>query len=291
MKNITSFISRQLLSIAIIGLLLPSFALYSQDKKQTPAANTLVYNYPVNKPLSYVQTTKVVQSMDINGQSMQTNVNSVFGATITGLGSSDPDAKIEVRIDSMSQSIDSPAGVTGGSVDAIKGKTFNIKVSVTGKITDSNEAANVKFDVNGTQADALSAIDNFFPVLPAGQLTPGYKWTSSDSINQKTPAVTTLGIVTTEGTFEGFETYRGFNCAKLTSVLSGTRVMKTQSQGMDIKISGPYTGTITVYFAPAEGYFIKQEVTSKMNGTIDITTPDAMSFPIVMETTMTKELK
>jgi hypothetical protein len=98
-----------------------------------------------------------------------------------------------------------------------------------------------------------------------------------------------LGTVQSENTFVGYELINGVNCAKITSALSGTRIMKTQTQGMDIKISGPYTGSITSYFAPSTGYFLKQEISTKMNGTIDITAPDAMSFPIVMETTTVKE--
>jgi hypothetical protein len=46
---------------------------------------------------------------------------------------------------------------------------------------------------------------------------------------------------------------------------------------------------MTVFFAPSMGYFLKQYVNTKLTGTIDITAPDAMSFPLVMDITLTKE--
>jgi hypothetical protein len=293
MKNKTNFFLRQFVLVAFVGLMIPSLSLYSQDKKKpAPAGNTLAYTYPVNKSLSYVQISKVIQNMEVNGQAMQTNVNTVLGITVKALGPGTTDSRVEVRIDSMSQNIDSPAGVTGGSFDALKGKTFNIQVSVSGKITDASEAEKITFDAGtGVQSSVTQIIENFFPVLPAGQIAPGYKWSGTDSINSKTATVTTTGIVTSDNTFEGYEAYKGVNCAKITSVINGTRIMKTQSQGMDIKITGPYSGTTTVFFAPAEGYYLKQEVSTKMNGTIEVSAAEGMTFPLVMDTTVTKELK
>jgi hypothetical protein len=130
----------------------------------------------------------------------------------------------------------------------------------------------------------------FFPVLPAGALNPGYTWTIEDSINSKSSSMTTLGAVKSENTFDDFELYNGVNCAKIISVPSGTRIMKTQNQGVDIKISGQCAGSSVVFFAPSTGYFIKQNVSLKLTGTMDMNTPDAMSFPLVMEITTAKEV-
>ena len=72
--------------------------------------------------------------------------------------------------------------------------------------------------------------------------------------------------------------------ARITATLSGTRKMTTQSQGMEIHTSGPYTGTQVLYFAVKEGYLIKEAVNTKMTGNIEI--PDQnMLFPVVMNIT------
>lgn len=66
--------------------------------------------------------------------------------------------------------------------------------------------------------------------------------------------------------------------------LSGTRKMTTQSQGMEIHTSGPFTGTQVLFIALKEGYLMKETVSTKMTGTIEI--PDQnMSFPVVMSIT------
>jgi hypothetical protein len=65
--------------------------------------------------------------------------------------------------------------------------------------------------------------------------------------------------------------------------------MTTKSQGMEIRTSGPFTGTQTLFFAVNEGYFIKQIIVSKMTGNIEI--PDQnMSFPVVMTINSTNQI-
>jgi hypothetical protein len=289
MKTRNHLFVRSLLSLIVVFTLI-SVTAFSQNNPSASKPGKLVYNYPLNTPVRYKSTTKVVQDMDINGQSMQTNVISYIGLTLKSAGPSGSNFKITVTVDTMAQTVDSPAGFTGGAIPEIAGKSYNVVISPDGKVVDNSEAKNVTYAiVSGGTGDAMQITDNFFPVLPADNLTPGYTWTAEDSINSKTSTMVTLGTVKSENTFEGFELYNGVNCAKITTVLSGTRIMRTQSQGMDIKVTGPYTGSMTVFFAPSMGYFLKQYVNTKLTGTIDITAPDAMSFPLVMDITLTKE--
>jgi hypothetical protein len=60
---------------------------------------------------------------------------------------------------------------------------------------------------------------------------------------------------------------------------------------MDIKMSGPFTGTGELYFAPDKGYFLKHTVKSRMTGQIEITSPDVMSFPVTMDQNTITEVK
>jgi hypothetical protein len=89
--------------------------------------------------------------------------------------------------------------------------------------------------------------------------------------------------------FEEIKTIDGMECAVLSATVSGVRKMTTQTQGMTINTSGPYTGTMILIFAIKEGYFIKETVTNKLKGTIEI--PDQnMSFPLVMDIVSTNEI-
>jgi len=84
--------------------------------------------------------------------------------------------------------------------------------------------------------------------------------------------------------FEGIENIDGIDCAKISATLSGSRKMTTQSQGMDILTNGPFTGTLVLLFAVKEGYLIKETVTTKMTGNVEIPSQN-MSFPVVMDIT------
>jgi hypothetical protein len=109
-------------------------------------------------------------------------------------------------------------------------------------------------------------------------------------MNAKTPAMTMMMIITSENRFEDFETVDGIECAKITSTLSGTRDMKIRTQENDIKLAGPFTGSGTLFFSPVNGYFIKQIVTTNLKGTIDITYPEAMTFPLVQDMNMVNQV-
>jgi hypothetical protein len=56
-------------------------------------------------------------------------------------------------------------------------------------------------------------------------------------------------------------------------------------------VSGPFKGTITILFDQKSGYFVRQAVTSGLSGTVEITSPESMSFPVVMDINAITEVK
>ena len=102
--------------------------------------------------------------------------------------------------------------------------------------------------------------------------------------------MTTISFTEADNTYEGVETIDGIDCAKISSILSGTHSIKTQTQGMDVKTNGKFTGTSTIYFAISEGYFIKQTDESKLEGTLELTYPQEMSMPLTMEISSVTEV-
>ena len=95
-----------------------------------------------------------------------------------------------------------------------------------------------------------------------------------------------------ENTFEGIEKVDGIDCAKITSVLTGSRDQKAQNMGMDVRTKGNFTGTEELYFAIKEGYYIKQVVKTKLNGNVDLTGDQGnMSFPMVEDLVSTNAIR
>ena len=97
-------------------------------------------------------------------------------------------------------------------------------------------------------------------------------------------------IDNTVNKLEGVENMDGIECAKISSQHSGMWTMAVQSQGMDIIIKGPFTGTSECLFAVKEGYFVKNTSSTKMAGELELSS-QGMSMPIVIEMKSVNEVK
>jgi hypothetical protein len=126
------------------------------------------------------------------------------------------------------------------------------------------------------------SIYEFFQILPGTPVKAGDTWNLADSATTTTPSSTMKIIDNSENKLEGFETIDGIECAKITSTHSGNWSLNVQSQGMDIHIRGPFTGTSECMFAVKEGYFIKNTNVTQMNGNLDIVSM-GMSMPIAIK--------
>jgi hypothetical protein len=279
-----------LAAFGLVNLRLP--AQQPVNQISSDSSIKLVYTYPANQPVRYYTESKIIQTMDIMGQSMQVNINSVFGCTIKATGTTDNNLNLEVTVDTIGQSTESPMGSSGGGIMEVKGKVFNIVINPTGKSVDISEAKNIVYNIEGSGESNMSeTFINFFPVLPENPIRPGDTWNSTDSVNTKTSSTSVKMSMTSENKMEGFENIDGTECAKISAILSGERVMDVNSQGMDIHIKGPFTGTATFFFSLKDGYFVKQIVNSKMNGEIEMTSPEAVTFPVVMDINAVNEVQ
>jgi hypothetical protein len=283
--------------LVVTGLVLILSGVYSfsysqkkSDQSLQKGGVKLEYNYPAAKSVKYLSDTKVVQDMDVNGQSMLVNISMTLGCQVKSIGKQGENLNLEISIDTMAQNVESPQGSAGGPISDVKGKIFNMVISPSGKIVDLSGASKIVYTIEGSGESTINqSFMNFFPVLPKNAVKEGDTWTSNDTLDSKAPANTIWMPVEANYKFEGIEKIDGIDCAKISAILSGTRKMTTQSQGMEIHTSGPFTGNQTLFFAVNEGYFIKQTVVSKMTGNIEI--PDQnMSFPVVMTMTSTNQI-
>jgi len=294
MKIKFSFSVKFLICFILMVLPILSVITLPQDK----AGNTqmlppvsLRYNYPVSKDIKYLNTTKVLQTMDINGQSMDVNVNGVFGCTIKAAGLVGNDLKLEVVVDTLVQSTDSPMGSSGGPVTDINGKSFSIILAPNGKTIDFTEAEKIVYNIEGTgESNLTTTFDNFFPVLPANPVKAGDTWNATDTLKMQTKSMRGTTVVNSVTTLDSLYVEEGVEWARVKSSLTGTEDITVQNQGMDIKMTGPYEGSVIVLFDVKQGYFVKQTGITKMTGNMEITQPDVMKFPVVLTRTYTSEM-
>lgn len=281
-------------NIPVTGLILVFSGICSSGYSQKKSDQNLQkdglkieYNYPAGKTVRYVNETKIVQNMDVMGQSMMVNITMYMGCEIKGKGKDSGNLKLEIKIDSLAQNVESPQGSGGGSINDLKGKLFNMLISPSGKILDMSEATKIVYTLEGSGVRTLDQeFFNYFPSLPLNAVKPGDTWVTHDTLNTKTTTSADYNLVESDFKFEGIEIVDGIDCAKITVVQSGTRKITTQSQGMEIHIAGPFTGTQTLLFAVKEGYLVKESVASRLTGKIEI--PDQnMTFAVVMDYTST----
>ncbi len=278
--------------LAIAALFITGEA-YSQDKSSDnpPAGSVLmVYNYPSDNAVLYQTTGKIVQDMDINGQSMLVNISTFLRCGIKSAGLLNDKLTLEVMIDSMAQEIDSPQGTAGGNIEDVKDKTFKVVIAPDGRMIDLSEAATIPIVVPGSgETDALNTFSNFFPVLPDKPVKVGDTWVTHDTSDIKGTSMTRWAPTEANWKFEGYEDYNGIQCAKITATISGTMKITNESQGMNISTGGTFTGERTLLFAVKKGYFVKETVKTKMNGMVEIL-DQGMSFPVVMNVNSTNEV-
>lgn len=257
---------------------------------QNTGAVKLEYKYPAEKAVKYLNKSTMAQVMDIEGQTMQTDVNSAFGCSVRSAGSQDNDLKLEFTIDTLGQTTNSPMGGAGGPIMSVKGKICNVIITPEGKTVDITEASNLTFNIEGSGESNMSqSITEFFQLLPVTPVKAGDTWNLTDSASIVTPTTTMKTIDNSDNKLEGFETIDGIECAKITSTHEGSWSMNIQSQGYDISIRGPYTATSECLFAVKEGYFIKNSSTTKMTGELDLISM-GMTMPIVIEMNSVNEI-
>jgi len=268
---------------------------YSQKKsrgKLPKGAVTLEYNFPENLPISYLSSTRVIQTMEIDGQTMQANVIADFGCTVKATGKQEGNLKLEIRVDTMYRNVDTPQGSSGGAVKEVQGKVFTMILSPLGSEVDLTEAEKITFSFKGSSETSLAqSFVNYFPKLPKKSIKPGDTWITNDTIESKSPETIIKSIIKAVKKFEGIEQVDGVECAKITAILTGTRVQKAQSMGMDILTEGSFSGTEKLYFATKAGFFIKQVDSTRMNGNMTIQGEQEMSFPLVQDLVSTNAIR
>jgi hypothetical protein len=269
---------------------------YSQKKskreKLPKGTVRLEYKFIENKPISYLSSTKMVEAMEFEGQSFEVNVNLALGCTIKTTGKQDKNLKLEVRVDTLYQYVETPQGSAGGNNKDVQGKVFNMILSPFGAEVDLSEAEKITFTEEGSgETNLAQSFINYFPDLPKKPVKPGDKWTANDTIKSKSSSTSVSEIVQSDNTYQGIEKIDGVDYAKITATLTGSRDQTAQTMGMDVHTKVTFTGTEELYFAIKEGYYLKEVVNSKMKGTVDITGDQNMSFPVTIDMVSTNSLK
>lgn len=279
-------------NLAFAGLILLLSGISISGLSQGAGTVKLTYNYPGDKALKYLIKSTMAQIMDFQGQTMQVDVTSAFGCSVRTTGNQDQNIKVEIKVDTLGQTTNSPMGGTGGAIQDVAGKTCSLIISPEGKIIDMSEAAKIVYTVEGaSESNLTQTMVDFFPVLPSKPVKAGDTWEGTDSSMVSSAYLKMKTIDNSASKLEAIETIDGTQYARVSATHSGTMIMSVNNQGMDIFIKGPYTGTSEYLFALKEGYFTKLTSATKMTGNMEITSPETMTFPITIEMKAVNEVR
>lgn len=266
---------RLLILLLTVGL----FAGAASDRPADPQGTvTLVYKFTEGAALSYKQTGTQLQDLDIQGQTMTTESTSGMDLTLKPKGLKDGNNLINVTIDALAISVNSPQGGITPDVSAIVGKNFDFVFSPLGKEVDVSGAAVFTIDMGQSgKRDLSSNFQGLFPDLPDHPVKTGDKWPSEDNVIQKSDAGEIQINFKNENTLDGFETIDGRECARVKTVFKGTMAGALSQAGAALAMDAKLDGNKTWYFAVKEGLFIKEEVKATMGGVIAV---EAMNLSI-----------
>ena len=277
-SNITTLLS----FLLVITLVLTGCA-----KKLTSSSSgegNLQYGFTGNESYSYMQTSKMIQTVVFGGQEVNTSVNTNFGFTAKGKGIVNGDLILEITVDTMGLSINAMGNNMKEDISDLKGKNFMMTMSTKGKDKDLDEAESITFSIAGLQTSNLkSSFSTIFPGLPEENASIGYTWQDTDTINVNTETENAELIIISNNTVESREEVSGYDCYKITYLISGTRDGSSQTPQGLIVTNSDVKGSGYFYFAVKEGIIVSDHSEMKSDG--DVVIPTGESIPMYMTIT------
>jgi hypothetical protein len=247
----------------------------------------LTYRLASDQMLNYHSSMEQNTSMEIMGNSMNTENRSTMNYTITGKGSDNADnLLLEIKVDSMTVINTGPQGSQTLDTKSLTSKSFGLSVSSLGKEGDYTGTDSLYLDLTA-MGGGRQTIDTFFrnpfPDLPERPVKVGEKWKSDDSRTENQGGME-IGIKShSVSTLTGFETVNGLDCAKILVETTGTLDGAGQQMGMDLTFEGDTESTTTWYFAYKKGVVIKASSEIFMEATIAASGAQNMTIPMTQE--------
>ena len=243
----------------------------------------LKYKMEDNIILKYRVLSEFTQSMEVMGQSFEISSNDGQFFTVKNAEMKKDNYKFEITIDTMYSKIVSPQGETISDMSNVIGKSFNMSLTTTGKEFGLADAKKIKYSL-GESRERSIAIDfqSVFPDLPKNPVKIGGKWTSTDTITEKSNDSYLQIIRNNTNTLEGLEKINGKECVKISADFKGVLNGKSMEQGAELITKGEISGTEIWYFAYKEGVFIKNNTEGIANSNIIVSTRN-MEIPTKRE--------
>jgi len=251
----------------------------------------LRYSFPEKQALKYQTNIDIKQILDINGQEFIVDIGQYLAFSTILKSKSKTENHIHIDIDTMDMSISSPQGDIYPDMKDVNGKGFDMSLSLLGSGLDVSGAEAIQYEVSpGVKRNVAMTFKFLFPRLPEKSLKIGDTWTMTDTIAEKYDNEEVRMIIDSDYTLAGFESINGLDCARITSVVTGTRTGKAIQQGVEMISDGTMSGFGTYYFAKKNGYLVKDVSSITVDAKLVVQGPQEKTIPMKFEITNKTEL-
>jgi hypothetical protein len=241
----------------------------------------LTYRMAGIQELQYESVNNSVQNLDVSGQKVEVTTERSLGFSIKPEGSKGKNQQLGVTINSMDMSIKSPQGDVSPDMSSVIGKAFAMTLSPIGEEIDVSAAKAVKYNVGaGGERSVASDFETLFPDLPGKPVKIGGTWTTRDTVNVDDGGSSVQLIFNNDNTLTGYETVDAMECAKISTVVTGSLSGRGRQGGADLTFEGDIKGNDTWYFAYKEGFFVKMTSDGTITGSITAAGGQSMVIPM-----------
>ena len=279
------------LSIAVFIVLIAGCSSSKSLSGDSKKGVTLRYSFPEKQALEYQTNFEIKQILEINGQEFIVDIGQYLAFSTVLKSKSKTENHIHIDIDTMGMSISSPQGNIEPDMKDVNGSGFDMTISTLGSGLDVSGAEAIQYELSpGVKRNVAMTFKFLFPRLPEQSLNIGDTWTMTDTIAEKYDNEEVIMIIDSDYTLAGFEAINGFDCARITSVVTGTRTGKAIQQGVEMLSDGTMQGTGTYYFAKKNGYLVKDVSSITVDAKLVVQGPQEKIIPMKFEITNKTEL-
>lgn len=278
------------LSITLIALLFIGCASKRNVSDASMKGVTFEYNMPQNETLKYKFVSNAVESAEVQKKKIDAHYKTNINFTIEAKESESELIDLLVSIDEMLQQFNIAGKEIKADLSTVIGEQFNMKLSDKGTGLDVSEATKIKYDiVPGKTRDMGTHFKTMFPELPATVINKGDHWTTVDTIEEDLGEGLFRIIINSNNVLEGFETFNGKNCARITADFKGSIYSHTKEGEANIMTTGTIKGNDLWFFAFEEGLLVKMDskgtakTITEVNGKKNMTIPGSREFTYLTE--------
>jgi len=261
-------------------------------KSEKVRGTTLEYKMDGGEALSYRQTSDMVQTMEVQGQSIPVQSVEALEFSVVPDGKDGGLLRLGVTVDNMSIVVSSPQGDLDTEAADVVGRGFEMTLSKLGEEGGLPDSETLVYTIESQGERSLVPMFGvMFPDLPEHPVEVGDTWPALLTMHEDTGGAEVLLVMDAVNTVEGFEEFGGYDCVKISSVLDGTIEASGKQEGVDWTMASESEGTGVWYFAHKEGIVVSDVTDGTAHGAITVDVPGGPTeIPVTRSFTMSLEL-